>query len=339
MHGDNQTSEPAPHLAPALTALVLAVVVLAAFGSYARSLEARSIDALATAEAVIDPHGDLYRLKNQGTALQEAAFETGDLLPLYGSSELKHAPGCNRPFHPTNLFRDRPTDFAVFPVGKEAATCLIIQQKLAAVGPALRGRKVVVSLSPFLVLRRAYGLGRRLRGEFLPSACRRTGLQYTPESATETGRRTADAPVLRRPWRIGRSSGSPWRTWRTALSSPSPAMTRRYPWECSRIQSCATRITGTWCITSWKHPVANSSPVSPHGGRPLDWTALHRRAAESYRAQSDNNEFGLDNQRWNRFFRQEMARQKNTRTDEEFLRTLRGEPCGNGSIWSFSCAC
>ena len=91
----------------------------------------------------------MYPLKNQGTALQQAAFETDGLLPLYGSSELNLLRPYNRPFHATNLFRDRPTGFAVFPVGKQATTCLIIQQKLAAIGPALRGRKVVISLSSF----------------------------------------------------------------------------------------------------------------------------------------------------------------------------------------------
>ena len=32
---------------------------------------------------------------------------------------------------------------------------------------------------------------------------------------------------------------------------------------------------------------------------------------------------GLDNKRWDSVFRRELARQKNTRSDEEFLRTLR----------------
>ena len=50
---------------------------------------------------------------------------------------------------------------------------------------------------------------------------------------------------------------------------------------------------------------------------------MQRRADAFYRTQSDNNVFGLDNQRWDRVFRREMARQKNTRTDEEFLGTLR----------------
>ena len=67
--------------------MILAVVMLAAFRPYARSWKI-AITAMAADEAIIDPNGKWYRLKNQGTALQQAAFETSDLLPLYGSSEL-----------------------------------------------------------------------------------------------------------------------------------------------------------------------------------------------------------------------------------------------------------
>ena len=76
-------------------------------------------------------------------------------------------------------------------------------------------------------------------------------------------------------------------------------------------------------MLSLETPRPTSSPIPPSGGRPLDWSILQRQADALYRAQSDNNEFGLDNRRWDRDFRQEMPRQKNTRSDEEFLRTLR----------------
>ena len=76
------------------------------------------------------------------------------LLPIYGSSELDLQAPYNRPFHATNLFRDYPTGFTIFPVGKAETTCLIILQKLAAVGPALKGRKVAVSVSPFWFFKR-----------------------------------------------------------------------------------------------------------------------------------------------------------------------------------------
>src|SRR5207302_10479655 len=119
----NKPMEQTPNIAPSLTALILVVVVLEAFGPYARSLEYRSITALATDEAIIERDGKLAPVKNQGTALQQAALDTRCLLPVYGSSELNLLAGYTRPFHPTILFRDRPTGFTVFPVGKAESTC------------------------------------------------------------------------------------------------------------------------------------------------------------------------------------------------------------------------
>src|SRR5271166_2462760 len=136
-----------PHLAPALTAMILGMVVPSLFGFYARSLEYRSITALAADEAMIERDGKLAPVKNQGSALQQAALETDCLLPIYGSSELTLHRAYNRPFHATNLFHDQPTGFTVFPVGKAQSTCLIMLQKLAALGAALEGRKVAVSVS------------------------------------------------------------------------------------------------------------------------------------------------------------------------------------------------
>ena len=168
MDGQNQPLEQTPHLAPALTAVILGVVVLAAFGFYARSLEYRSITALAADEAIIERDGKLSPVKNQGSALQQAALDTNCLLPIYGSSELDLQAPYNRPFQATNLFRDYPTGFTIFPVGKAETTCLIILQKLAAVGPALKGRKVAVSVSPFWFFKRPAARTDGYAGNFSP---------------------------------------------------------------------------------------------------------------------------------------------------------------------------
>jgi D-alanine transfer protein len=49
---------------------------------------------------------------------------------------------------------------------------------------------------------------------------------------------------------------------------------------------------------------------------------LHRQADGSYRAHSNNNEFGLDNELWVRRIHQETLRRRNTGSDEAFLQTL-----------------
>ncbi len=85
-----------------------------------------------------------FRIRNQGMALQRAAFEQPDLLPIYGSSELERSV----PDRASIFFKSEPTGFAVFPVGKAGTTCINIQQKLASVGSAARGRKAVILISP-----------------------------------------------------------------------------------------------------------------------------------------------------------------------------------------------
>ena len=90
------------------------------------------------------------------------------------------------------------------------------------------------------------------------------------------------------------------------------------------VHNAILRYQDHWSVVSylWKHPERTSSPISPRSGQQLDWPMLHRQADASYRAHSNNNEFGLDNEKWDRELRQEMLRQRNTRSDEAFLRTL-----------------
>jgi hypothetical protein len=90
------------------------------------------------------------------------------------------------------------------------------------------------------------------------------------------------------------------------------------------VHNAILRYQDHWNVVGylWKHAEPASSPISPHGGQQLDWPALHQQANTSYRAHSNNNEFGLDNETWDRRLRQEMVRQRNSRTDESFLRAL-----------------
>jgi D-alanine transfer protein len=116
-------------------ALFLAACAVAGGLVYCRDLEARYIHALAP---------EFTEEKLQGAALQKEAFRQGDLLVLYGSSELVK----EMPNNAVEFFSDYPTGFRVFPVGKPGTTALAILQKLAAVGAEARDRKLVYSISP-----------------------------------------------------------------------------------------------------------------------------------------------------------------------------------------------
>jgi D-alanine transfer protein len=129
----------APHLAPALAAVAITAGALGGGYLYARSIEARYVHALAPVIA----SGE-FPVKFEGSAWQRAAFRETDLLPLYGSSELE----LKDPYHAANLFKDYPTGFTIFPMGKMGAGCLTALQKLTAVGSDLQGKKVVISITP-----------------------------------------------------------------------------------------------------------------------------------------------------------------------------------------------
>ncbi len=321
MHAHNQTWEQTPHLAPALTAMILGFVVLAAFGSYARSLELGSITALAADEAVINRYDELYRFKNQGTALQQAAFETSGLLPLYGSSELVMNRDYNRPFHVTNLFRDRPSGFTIFPVGKQATTCLIIQQRLAAVGPGLRGRKVAISLSPYWFFEGLTAWAGGYAGNF--SALHAGELAFNTRLSLPL-RQDAARRMLQYPETVANRPLLRFALENLADGSLLSLACYDAVLPLGMVHNAILRYQDHWNVVCylWKHPKRTPSPIAPPGGQQLDWPALHRQADAWYRAHSNNNEFGLDNQRWDRSLRQETLRKKDTRSDQAFLCAL-----------------
>lgn len=320
MQGQDQPSEPTPHLAPALTAVVLGVAMLTAFGFYARSLEYRSILALAADEAVIERDGKLAPVKNQGSALQQAALDTACLLPVYGSSELNLHAAYNRPFHATYLFRGLPTGFTIFPVGKAASTCLIILQKLAAVGPALRGRKVAISLSPFWFFGSLRPDG--YSGNF--SALHAGELAFNTRLSLRL-RQDAARRMLQYPESLSNRPLLRFALENLADGSPLAVACYDAVVPLGILHNTLLRFQDHVSVVSylWKHPAMAPCPISPRGGCALDWPTLHRQADALYRARSDNNEFGMDNDKWDRQLRQEMLQQRHTQSDEAFLGTLK----------------
>jgi D-alanine transfer protein len=125
----------APHLSSALIACALTAAILCGSRLLAMYLEQRTIHSTAPKD---------FFIKNQGLAFERTAACAPDILLLYGSSELID-PIPNRA---SDFFSHEPSGFEVCPVGKAGTTSLIILQKLGALGSALHGRKVAISLSP-----------------------------------------------------------------------------------------------------------------------------------------------------------------------------------------------
>ncbi|HSS18377.1 MAG TPA: D-alanyl-lipoteichoic acid biosynthesis protein DltD [Candidatus Dormibacteraeota bacterium] len=125
-----------PHLFSGLVASSLATAVLFAGRMVAIHLEHTTLPSTAP---------ELFPLKNQGLAFQRAAVHTPNVLPLYGTSELI-TPSV--PERASLFFRSAPTGFQVSPIGGGGANLLVMLQKVGALGSDLRGKKLVISLSP-----------------------------------------------------------------------------------------------------------------------------------------------------------------------------------------------
>src|SRR5437660_854356 len=132
------TRKEMPHLFAGIIALGLAAIIFFAAQRVLIHLEHATIVSTAP---------ESFALKNQGLAFQRAAAHSPNVLMIYGSSELL------RPAAPERgniFFRTAPTGFQLSPVGSGGANPLIMLQKVGALGSALRGKKLAISLSPGL---------------------------------------------------------------------------------------------------------------------------------------------------------------------------------------------
>jgi len=129
-------SRPVPHLFAGIIALGLATIVFFAAQRVLIHLEHATIASTAP---------DHFALKNQGLAFQRAAAHSPNVLLIYGSSELSLPATQDRG---NIFFRTARTGFQLAPVGGGGAIPLTMVQKIGALGSALRGKKLAISLSP-----------------------------------------------------------------------------------------------------------------------------------------------------------------------------------------------
>lgn len=95
-----------------------------------------------------DKMGDIINYhKFQGLAMQAEAAKRGDTLFLYGSSEVGGSRSKD-PYHPINFFSNKRRGFQVDLIGRAYCQSLIHTLNMGAMGSRLKGRKVVMIISP-----------------------------------------------------------------------------------------------------------------------------------------------------------------------------------------------
>lgn len=296
----------APRLIPAVLAVFLVAAGLTAGDLYARRVETQYIHALAPQH---------FPQKDLGAALQAEAFRQPDLLPIYGSSELTIA----NPYHGSELFKNYPTGFTIFPVGKAGTTDLIILQDLAAVGSDLRGKKVAISLSApwFFHTEQAAD---SYAGNF--SALHASALAFSTQLSfpvkQEAARRMLEYPktlekdaLLR--FALQRLAGDS--VWDRALYYGA--------WPVGQLRNLIYRLQDHWETLQAIRRQPKLNPAVAHKPAPLDWTKLLDKAVKEQKQNANNNPFGFDNQQWNKKFKNEVPKQKaKTNRDDQFVKSM-----------------
>ncbi len=122
-------------LAAALAALLVIACLVAGLHFYTESKLDRHFGKLALAN---------FKSTRLGLVADERVLRRDDYLPVYGSCELVY-PQRNRIDH---FFASRPTGFCVAPIGDRGITSLLIAERFAALGERLRGKRLVVILTP-----------------------------------------------------------------------------------------------------------------------------------------------------------------------------------------------
>lgn len=306
---------PAPaavRLKAALLASALLLVLLAALQRHA----ARQAASHATAVAPL-----FFPQKSLGVLLQREAFRHDDLLPVYGASEMISEDA----YQAAGMFATQPTGFAVFTVADLGAPTLIQVLRLSAMGPALRGRRVVLSLTPPIHLwserpatphdvalgrnrdlskvpeeLRAFARTRRAsayEGTFSRLQALEFALGDAPDAALRrqiarrllgNPRTLEHAPVLRAA--LTGLAGED--AWHRALYAAA--------WPLGVLERAVLRRADAWRVVAWLRtaPVdlrARSAPMQ------FAWDTLAAQAEAAFRPTTGNNDFGIDSTYWRRY--------------------------------------
>ena len=300
------------YLGSAAAALLLMAIALFWGVLFAHRVENRYIHALAPRH---------FAHKNVGIAVGRAAFRQSDLLPLYGASEIwassQGKPELNR-YRASLRFWSYPTGFRVFAVGKGATTALTMLQELTAIGPELRGKKVVLSFTwgPFqagMAGPDAYG------GNF-------SGLQ-AGESVFSTdlspGLKQAVARrMLEYPLTLEHRPVLKFALERLAGGGPVNRALYYAVLPLGKLQDLVLRLQDHWETLAYIRAQHDLRPQVAHHASSIDWRKLAMRAEEDYREVANNNPFGFANERWEKNSKEWIQRQGEN-SDAVFLRTLR----------------
>jgi D-alanine transfer protein len=292
-------------VAALLACLVLSGGLTTATG-YVRALEGRYINALAPA---------MFALKNQGSELQAEAFRHPELLVVYGSSELEQP----NPYHASDVFKEYPTGFTIFPVARGSTTSLVILQQLAAVGSELRGKKVAISVSPPWFFRHDRG------PDFYTSSYsprHLNALIFSTELTFET-RRAAVRQLMQSPALFASDPLAAFAAQRLAEDGPLSQAQYLAALPLGKLHNAILAVQDHWATYSLILAQPRPDPAVTRRATDIEWPSLMQTAESEQVTAATNNAFGFDNVKWTEKYGKLVMERRGQFNDAWFIDNLR----------------
>jgi D-alanine transfer protein len=286
------------------------LVLLIAGVVYARWLEGRYIHAVA---------GGVTDQMTIGSAFLHEAIRQPDLLVVVGSSELLAETGQ---YQANQFFQTYPTGFNTFIVARAGMNSLNMAQDIAAAGPDLRGKKVVISFTPSMFSPEAI-----LEGTYPGNFSRLHALEFTFNNRLSWSLKqamsirmlqypeTLEKDIILKLALLGLSSDS--RKNRMLYYAVLPL---------GLLEICVVSLQDHWEAVNyiWQHPELSSQ--IQHEPLSIDWKTLAVTAKKETMTQATNNPFGFDNEVWNRKYGKVNPPKAKGSADSSFVKKLKASP-------------
>lgn len=292
------------HLRATLLACLLLGAGLVAGLVYADSVEAQYVHALAPFD---------FLQKRQGLQLQRAAFQQSDLMPLYGSSELT----IPDPYDASKIFLLYPTGFTVFPVGGDSSSPLIQLQTLAGIGKDLRGKRVVLSLSPDFFIKPDV-----TQAEYMGNFSRLHALAFVLSDLPTSVKQPVAQRMLKFPASYADDALLGILLQQLAGDSPASGLGYAAVYPMAKLQELALELQDHWETLSWIRDAPWLQPNVARRAQHLNWNMLRSHALAFSKQLSTNNPFGIENGVWNIKWKKLVQDRLTASTDSEFIAQL-----------------
>ena len=301
------------HLFAMLVAMLLMAVALIAGQTYAEALENRYVHALAPIHAT---------LTYAGSALTRAALQQPDLLPVFGGSE---ALSQRSQYQASSFFSKYPTGFETFEVAQPGGASLLTAEVIAALGPAVRGKRIVITFTPanFAVKQAnsTYYAG-------LLSSLHAYELAFNAQLSFDT-RQAAAKRMLQYSDTLQKDQLLRFALQHLASGSPFDHLMYGLSWPLGRLQTWILELQDHFQTASFILSQPELNPDVTRQAMTIDWSRLAAQARQEQTQYSNNNPYGFDNQAWLQQFASRFKFRLYGSGDQNYLANLK-----NSAEWT-----